>query len=265
MDYPRVGGAKPHSNHVNIAAEIRGRRNFDPGAGTLEEIAARRRNYIRRAHPRALGRGPRGMQPGRGRSPPGGPEARWRGSPRRALILRDLIDLVPSSYAQMVKTGRKTHDFDLFFIRRLRERRMNYAETAGRWAEVFGWEALRVRLLDRVHLLNGDLIDDFLAILDVDPASREARGLKRPARANVTPGWRVVEALRALYAGQADLEPETPVGRRRAARTRRRGESWASWPWKWATTWIERRPGALPHPNPGSGMPGPLPPRRGGL
>ncbi len=127
------------------------------------------------------------------------------------LVIKDLVDLMWSSYAQMVKVGVKTHEFDDFFEKRMAERRIDYFATAKRWADAFGWDSLRVRVLDRQHLVNGDLIDDFLSIAGLDPDTRAVRGLRRPGVANVSPGWRGIEAIRALYGERHGLPDDHPL------------------------------------------------------
>jgi hypothetical protein len=114
------------------------------------------------------------------------------------LVVRDLLDLMPSSYAQKVRYGFNNFDFDTFFSERMAMRRVNYFETARRWAKAFGWPSIQVRILDPAHLVNGDLIDDFLDVCGVN--DNEARAsLTRTGMQNVAPGWRVLEATRALH------------------------------------------------------------------
>ncbi len=45
---------------------------------------------------------------------------------RVVIIVRDLIDVVPSSYAQRTKFGVITQNFDVFFEERMQTRRINY-------------------------------------------------------------------------------------------------------------------------------------------
>lgn len=126
---------------------------------------------------------------------------------RIVLILRDLIDLLPSSYAQKVKFGVKTHDFDAFFDERMLARRVHYFDTAQRWANVFGWDNLRLRLLDRKYLFNGDLLDDFMTLCGVSRDILNFVPGRRDRQANTSPGWRVLEAARALFDGRYQLTP----------------------------------------------------------
>ncbi len=135
------------------------------------------------------------------------------GRQRVILIIRDIIDILPSSYAQKIKLGGHDYDFDSFFEARIAEPRTNAFLTARRWAEVFGWGALRVRLLDPRHLVNGELIDDFLTVLGFDPDSPEMRGLSRPGKINVSPGWRVLEAVRGFVMGRHGLPEDHPMRR----------------------------------------------------
>jgi hypothetical protein len=127
------------------------------------------------------------------------------------MVVRDLLEVVPSSYAQMVKIGRRTHSFDEFFGKKTRGVTIQSFQIAQIWADAFGWENLYVRVLDRDFLTNGDLIDDFMSQAGLDVAADWVVSLVRPGAANVTPGWRVVEAVRALYTGRAGLDESHPL------------------------------------------------------
>lgn len=124
---------------------------------------------------------------------------------RIILIIRDLIGFVPSSYAQKIRYGNNVYDFDEFFKERLSEGRFEQYEVAERWAEVFGWDALKVRVLDPALLLNGDLIDDFLFSAGLDPNIETLRSMPRQARVNESAGWMTIEAVRALFGGVSGL------------------------------------------------------------
>jgi hypothetical protein len=190
-------------DHNNLASELRERSNFDPKYGTLSELAA----YWKNSKSETL------LISGevfeecdtkeclrlKNMLDRGGEEFRI------ILILRDLLDLMVSSYAQKIKFGRNSYDFDTFFAERIEHRRINYARTAKLWADAFGWQNLRIRLLDRRFLINGDLLDDFLTTLGLDLDSDDVRGLTRSEPVNVSPGWRVVEAVRALHLGAPRL------------------------------------------------------------
>jgi hypothetical protein len=126
---------------------------------------------------------------------------------RIVIIVRDLIDLMPSSYAQRTKFGGITQDFDVFFEERMKTRRINYFQTAKRWADVFGWGSIRVRVLDRRYLLNANLLDDFMDICGIRLMEDEVP-MKRPLTCNTSPGWKTVEAVRALFGGRHGLPAE---------------------------------------------------------
>jgi len=208
VDYPDVGRLAGN-NHVNLAREIRGLADFDPAAGTIGELARRRRGAeapttILSAEAFEEAETDQALRLAELRRAPDEPI-------RIVLVIRDLVDLTPSSYSQMVKLGVKIHAFDDFFKKRMRDRRIDYFATARRWAEAFGWESLRVRVLDRRHLRNGDLIDDFLDAAGIDPDDERVRRLQRPGHSNIGPGWRVVEAIRALYGERHGLPPAHPL------------------------------------------------------
>ena len=208
IDYPLIGRAA-RNNHLNLAREIRGLTEFDPAEGTVAELSA----YWRGADAEVMILSAEAFEECETAEALKLADLRRRADEdiRIVMIIRDLIGLMPSSYAQMVKLGVKIHEFDDFFKKRMRDRRIDYFATAQRWADAFGWESLRVRVLDRDHLLNGDLVDDFLSIAGVDPSEDRARRLRRPGAANVSPGWRVVEAIRALYGGRHGLPDGHPL------------------------------------------------------
>jgi hypothetical protein len=129
---------------------------------------------------------------------------------RLLMIVRDLVSLITSSYSQHSKV-RGSDDFDKFFRRFVKLSRADFFNTAARWAKTFGWDQLRVRPLDKAFLLNGDLIDDFMATTGIEITADEKERLKRKQEANVSPGWRVTEALRALYDGRHGLPDNHPL------------------------------------------------------
>lgn len=206
--YPKIG-RKSRIAHHNIAHEIRGYKRFEPNLGTLAECAQewracedstmvlssemfeeaetdqalQLRNVLHNARPCDF---------------------------RIYVLIRDLVDLVPSSYAQKVKYGFFTYDFDTFFAQRMQERRMHVFQTVDRWAKAFGWESLYVRSLERSNFLNGDLIDDFLAVCGISDGA-DSLGLARTGVQNASPGWRVLEAVRGLVGGYHVLPVNHPL------------------------------------------------------
>lgn len=74
-------------------------------------------------------------------------------------------------------------------------------------------ENLRVRVLDPGRLVNGDLVDDFLFSVGLRPDDPRVCALKRLEKVNESNGWRVVEALRALYADRHGLQQHHPLVR----------------------------------------------------
>ncbi len=208
VDYPSIG-RKERKDHHNFSSELKNHKNFDRSFGTLEElydywlsepstikiISSEKFEKLSVSEIQVLHR-----------------NLRMRNNSFRiVMIIRDIIDLLPSSYIQKVRYGLKIYSFDFFFENRLQESRTNYFHTAEKWASVFGWNRLRVRLLDPVHMVNRDLIDDFLATAGVDPMTPEYRALTRLERMNESSGWRIVEAIRALYSGRHELPDHHPL------------------------------------------------------
>jgi len=208
VDYPAIG-RQQRFDHNNLANEIRGRSQFDPKYGTLSQLADYWKNSnsntlvlsgetFEESNPTHIAALKEVLSP--------------KGDIFRILMInRDLMDLIPSSYSQKVKYGDTADDFDTFFEKRMNHRRISVNKTAKRWGEIFGWDCISVRELDPRFLVNGDLIDDVLTMAGLDPSSDAARALARPGPANVSPGWRVLEAVRALYSGAAGLDPDHPL------------------------------------------------------
>ena len=67
-------------------------------------------------------------------------------------------------------------------------RRVHYFDTVRRWADAFGWEYLRVRVLDPAYLLNRDLIDDLLAVPAPAQHPVKSRAFPIPAQQQVDRG-----------------------------------------------------------------------------
>jgi hypothetical protein len=127
------------------------------------------------------------------------------------FYLRNYVDLIQSSYAQKVKYGKDTYDFDQFYTWRIVHERANYFNTVNNWARLFGWRRMHVRLLEPRSLLNGDLIDDFLDAASIDIRQGWVQTLARPGVVNVAPGWRVLEATRAIFNGRHGLAQDQPL------------------------------------------------------
>ena len=127
------------------------------------------------------------------------------------FVIRDLVELVPSIYAQKVKTGSNILPFDEFFEVVLSDKRVDYFDTVSKWANVFGWEHIIVRVLDPAQLVNSDLLDDILSVLGVDPSDAKGWPLERPGVSNSSSGWQVLEAMRALRSGGHGLPDTHPL------------------------------------------------------
>jgi hypothetical protein len=132
---------------------------------------------------------------------------------RIIMVIRDLLEFAPSTYAQQVLRGGLTYDFDTYFDWKHKNNGFNVFCAARRWADAFGWDALIVRALDPATLVEGDLISDFLTQVGLDPRAPAVRDLPRQPRANVSPGWRTLEAVRALFTGHGGLDLGHPLRR----------------------------------------------------
>jgi hypothetical protein len=119
---------------------------------------------------------------------------------RIILLVRPHLELLPSLYAQRTKLGQNFADFDAFFERTITRPRLRFFDTAERWADVFGWEAIRALLLHQQYRASGgDLVSDFLGLVGADRAARSQAQAAERRSMNKSPGWRVLELLRQLY------------------------------------------------------------------
>ncbi len=134
-DYAHIGrvGPEQRTTHVNLVHDLRGGKRYDPAYGSLETLAQAWRGSD--AETLILSSEMfEDCTPDEARRL--GALLRRESEPVRiVLILRHLIDLMPSSYGQKVKYGLNTYDFDSFYTSRMRQRRVNYFKTtARRWA-----------------------------------------------------------------------------------------------------------------------------------
>jgi hypothetical protein len=210
IDYPRVGRWRRPS-HSNFAQELKGRKQFAPGQNGLADlvehwrsepsefkiISTERFEFLDAVEIQSLKTS----------------LSQVSADFRIVLYTRNLAEVIRSIYAQRIRLGQKTYDFDRFFDVQMEEGRLDDFATAQAWAEVFGWENIRVRCVDEGHLVNGDLTDDFLATAGLDPNERRLQAMVRPGRSNVSSGWRVLEAMRALHKGRIRLAPSHPLAR----------------------------------------------------
>lgn len=122
-------------------------------------------------------------------------------TPHKAQILfyvRDFTKMIPSKYAQRTKTGANHKNFDEFLDIAHEMRWLSFTRAVSQWAEHFGWDAMRVQVLDRETLVHGDLLRDAWSALGLpaeafdrcDPSSLEP--------VNTSPNWVALEAVREV-------------------------------------------------------------------
>jgi hypothetical protein len=215
VDYPRLGRLDRNAHH-NFANELKGRADkFSAISGNVSQLA----DYLRDTPYRTTVLSSEGFWTCSAQA-----VRRFAASLagvnapiRIILVIRDRVDIAPSTYAQEVRYGIRTFDFDRFFEQKQARDYFNAFEAANRWADAFGWEALIVRVLDPALLVGGDLITDFLSQIGLDPASPLIRNLPRGPRVNVSPGWKTLEAVRALFDGGGGLDERHPLASLMAA------------------------------------------------
>jgi hypothetical protein len=105
------------------------------------------------------------------------------------IYLRDQPDLFISAYSTIIKAGGDTEmkppvgGTNYYY---------DYATMISGWAEVFGREAITVRVFDRRTLLGGDIIDDFLSLLGI----ADHTGFVRESDANISLDANAIQFLR---------------------------------------------------------------------
>lgn len=122
-------------------------------------------------------------------------------TPHKAQILyyvRDFTRMIPSKYAQRTKTGGNHKNFDDFLNIAHEMRWLAFSKLVSNWAAEFGWEAMRVQVLDRETLVGGDLLRDAWAALGLPPEAFDRCDPKSLEPVNTSPNWVALEAVRAV-------------------------------------------------------------------
>jgi hypothetical protein len=104
--------------------------------------------------------------------------------------VRDYPGWLQSLYAQKTKRGVNHLDFDEFY-EKSREA-VSALPSLNRWAEVFGWDFMRIRPLEAGAFVGGDLVADVMDALGVVGSISKVEAL------NVAPPWMVIELQRAV-------------------------------------------------------------------
>lgn len=213
IDYPTAGRKLGRSAHHNIANEIQGRRRqrFFPELGTLPELVEHHRSQtfrttvlssemFKNAEVDEIAT----LKVAFEQSAP---------IPKFSilLVIRDLSNFVRSRYVKRIKYGDHVYDFDEYFSEVFLQDKKDFFEIGQKWAHVFGWSSMNVWALDSRALLNGDLLDEFMALLSTEIRVGAGDGPRRTESRNISPGWKTVEAVRALYSGTSILVENHPL------------------------------------------------------
>jgi hypothetical protein len=126
---------------------------------------------------------------------------------------RDAAQRMVSVYGHGTKNGFRSTDFDQVFENQFSMKRTYIGDTLKGWAEAFGGENVRVRSLHPSCLTAGDLMSDVFDFLGLGSDAESRLGLAKVGSRNVSPGWKALEVLRALYddLGPGRPDPETSV------------------------------------------------------
>lgn len=115
---------------------------------------------------------------------------------RVVMYLRPQADLWISHYANGIKRGRAKAPMLVSLLANLRQ--LDYRRAVSLWADVFGREALRVRLLDPSASAGGSLLDDFAAAASLPAAALPVR----PRTQNGALGAEAIALLQRLNRGR---------------------------------------------------------------
>ncbi|MGR3460579.1 MAG: hypothetical protein ACU0A9_04850 [Alterinioella nitratireducens] len=121
------------------------------------------------------------------------------------FYLRDFARILPSQYAHRAKQALCIEDFDAFFAQRMEAPQIRTNDFLGTWAEAFGPERIRVRMLDDRTLVGGDVCLDLLNAVDFATARPDLEGFAEAKTMNVGLGWKSVEILRDLHGSLSNI------------------------------------------------------------
>jgi hypothetical protein len=207
VEYTTIGRAERNS-HRNIARELKNARRgkFEPDVGTLEDVVARwakgnartlvlSSETFEECKPREIRQLRRAFA---------GLDEKFR----ILFVIRDLLELLPSIFDQQCRHGFTSQRFDEFFEKMMRHPRTDFFATAEQWADVFGWDAMRVRALDSRNLVNGSLLEEIVATLQIEEG--DLRLLRTKSR-NASTGWKSLVAVQALVENRHGLPGAHPL------------------------------------------------------
>lgn len=195
--YPEIGRGTALT-HIAIAASVSTRRDKDTvQRGSAEELA----DHIRTAGDTSFVVSAEAFETLRT------PEVRelgrlFEGIPTTIILyVRNTPGRIQSRYAQLGKNALIEYDFDEFFTRTTDN--LSIMKVVERWTAVFGWDALRVGIVDSFTPGTPDLLHDFLAKIEFpDPQSLSFSQTSK----NISPGWKTLEALRTALTASSMLQ-----------------------------------------------------------
>ncbi len=125
------------------------------------------------------------------------------------VYLRNHFRFMFSVYCQLVKNGTTQSPFREFLA--VESHRCDYGRLVSDWSDVFGREAVSIRVYDKIAR-DHRLIEDFLAHLEFDPQRFRGR-ISKFGRYNRTPSDQSLRMLKLLNRLEGHLPSQAPVKR----------------------------------------------------
>lgn len=108
------------------------------------------------------------------------------------IYLRRQDARIESSWAQAVKSSLSNLSFDDFYDQNLLNPKWDYFNLLKPWIDFFGEAAIKVRPFEKSQFLNGNLLHDFLSLIDLN-----IRPLVQDRR-NISPSAEFLEVIRCF-------------------------------------------------------------------
>jgi hypothetical protein len=99
------------------------------------------------------------------------------------IYLRRQDSRIESSWGQAIKNSLSALSFNDFYDQHLLNPKWNYFDLLNPWINIFGESNVKIRPFEKSQLFNGDLLCDFLNLIDlkIQPINQSGKNLSPPA------------------------------------------------------------------------------------